>query len=63
MKDGFIDQFTYEDGLIVKRVRDSIEIRNEDGERLGGAMLVDLATVNDLLNWVEAKAELYGDNQ
>jgi hypothetical protein len=62
MKDGYISQFITGDGLIVRKSGNSVEVADTFERPLGGHMHLESATVNDLLEWIEAKAELYGDN-
>lgn len=57
---GTIKDFKHRD-LIVRRSGHSIQVANEDGESLGGYMLIDSASVKEVYGWVEAKIEYYGE--
>lgn len=61
MKDGFVKQFNHE-GLIIRQSGASVEVANENEEPLGGYMLIESASVAEVAEWVENKAEYYGGN-
>jgi len=60
--DDFVVKFDFR-GLKVERVGGSIRVRSKDGNVLGGSMLIESASVLDIFDWLENKAEYYGDNQ
>jgi len=60
--DDFVVKFDFR-GLTVERSGDSIRVRSKDGNVLGGSMLMESASVLEIFDWLENKAEYYGDNQ
>jgi len=60
--DGYVVKFDFR-GLTVERSGDSIRVRSNDGDVLGGSMLIESASVLEIFDWLENKAEYYGDNQ
>lgn len=57
MLDGWLQSFEY-DGLTVKRSYDSIYVEDH-----GGRAYVGNSTVASLIEWIETKAEYYGEDQ
>jgi len=62
MKDGYVIQFEYRN-LIVRKGGASIEITDMKEQPFGGRLLEEPATVAEIYEWIENKAEYYGDNQ
>lgn len=62
MKDGWVSEFEHR-GLRVRKSGESIEVADLAERPLGGYMLLKSATVADVVQWVEMKAEIYGDNK
>jgi hypothetical protein len=62
VKDDLCICFDYGD-LMVGRERGSLYVWNpETGKRLGGRHLLEGASIKELAEWVEAKADYYGAN-
>ena len=57
MIDGWLHSFEYQ-GLTVKRCYDSIYVEDH-----GGRAYVGNATVASMVEWIETKAEYYGEDQ
>lgn len=62
MMDGIVSQFEHR-GLIVRRSGESIEVANQDEEPLGGYLLIESATVIGVKEWIDAKADYYGEDE
>lgn len=62
MKSGMVSGFGYR-CLNVKRRGESVAVQNQDGEQLGGRLLLKSASLLEVRDWLEAKADYYGDNQ
>jgi hypothetical protein len=62
MKDGILTSFEYH-GIEVEVQGNSIIVRDTDRNQLGGRLLRGTATIREMADWVQTKAEFYGDNR
>jgi hypothetical protein len=61
LEDGLLDAFEYQ-GIQVKHEGESIHVVDpRTGNQLGGATLMESATLNETAEWIKAKLDLYGD--
>lgn len=60
--DGFVSEFKFR-GLTVRRAGNSIEVADPYERPLGGYLLMKSASVSEVWDWLEAKAEYYGVEQ
>lgn len=63
MKDGMVDQFTFRGFHIERRAGSMAVSRYQNTPTLGGMFHMETPTVAELHEWLEEKAEYYGDNQ
>lgn len=63
MKDGLITTFEH-DGVQVHRSGNSVGVSpsGPPQDMVGGRLLMDSANIEETAEWIEAKADLYGDN-
>jgi len=63
MKDGIISEFDFQ-GFTVRRVGESVEVCDGKTKRpLGGYLLLESTTTEEVANWIEMKREYYGANR